>query len=94
MPTTKALYGQTWVDLALQELGDEERLFELADLNDSGITDEIDLAVEVQTPAFALDRKRIVNELRERRPASKPTLGGSNQQGIEYWRIEFEFKVS
>jgi hypothetical protein len=98
MPTIKGLYGQTWIDLTLQELGDEERLFELADLNNAGVTDEIDLAAVLQVPAFSLDKKRIVNELKVWRPASgkKPIPPGGNlhDQGIEYWRIEYEFQAS
>lgn len=95
-PVTRTLYGQTWVDLAMQQLGTEERLFELVDMNDSGITDPISAGTIIQQPALELDKKAIVNVMQSSRPASEKTIspGANIEEGIEYWAIEFDFAVN
>jgi hypothetical protein len=94
--TTKAFDGQTWVDLVLQQLGDEERLFEMCDKNDAGITDDIIPGATIQSPEFEASKKGIVNALKARRPASDLVvqLGEPLPEGIEYWAIELDFEVS
>lgn len=94
MPTTKVLHGQTWIDIALQEVGDEHRLFELCDLNNSGITDDIAAGYVATTPDFESNKKSIVNTLRKVRPASGISIAEELMEGIEYWGIEFDFVVS
>lgn len=96
-PTTvKSLSGQTWVDLVLQQLGDEHRLFELCDMNGAGITDVINAGTIVTSPEAEPDKKRIVNILAGRKPASSfvVTPGEDEPEGIEFWAIEFDFIVS
>lgn len=98
VPVVKAQHGQTWTDLSMQELGDEERVFELADANDAGITEEVEIGVELITPVLAAEKKSIVNVLKVTRPASgalpNPPGGNLLEQGIEFWAIEFDFVVS
>lgn len=96
-PVVKTVDGQTWIDLALQELGDEEGLFELCDLNGAGITDDVVAGTVIETPAHALDKQKVVNLLRVYRPASggNQTPGGNLvEEGVEHWGIEFDFEVS
>jgi len=91
----RSLSGQTWVDLALQQLGDESRLFELCDLNGVGITDELIPGREVLYPDFDFDKKDSVNTLKRIKPASDQSLVEDDHgEGIEFWGIEFDFLVS
>ena len=93
---TKSEYGQTWVDLVLQQLGDEERLFELCDTNTAGITDDVIPGTVIQSPDFDQDKKSIVNVLKVNKPASDKVLapGAIPEEGIEFWGIEFDFVVN
>jgi hypothetical protein len=93
--TIKSLYGQTWVDMAIQQLGDEARLFELCDLNDAGITDELLASTVVSAPEVEPEKKRIVNVLQKFKPAcGKVSPPGEGGEGIEFWAIEYDFVVS
>jgi hypothetical protein len=94
-------YGQTWLDIAMQELGDIERTIELAQLNGRSITDPLEAGEILIVPDFDSAKKRIVQLLRNKanNPASAHTLiavdpdtGGN--EGIEFWAIENEFVVS
>jgi len=92
MQTIKAQPGQTWVDLALQYVGDEERMFELCDLNGFGITDEIEPGVLLQCPDSDPKKRSIVNVLKV---CSSMFFGVGNPapEGIEYEAIELDFIV-
>jgi hypothetical protein len=93
--TVKAIAGQTWVDLAMQQLGDEERIFELCDNNKAGITDEVEAQKVIKFPSLASEKKRIVNILSVIKPSSMfYGTGDLAPDGIEFWAIEFEFLVS
>lgn len=96
--TARSLAGQTWVDLALQQLGDEERLFELCDLNNAGITDQLAAGTVVIATAYEVDKKTTVYALKANKPASSESLTASGgevvEEGIEFWAIEFDFVVS
>lgn len=94
--TLKALAGQTWVDIVLQQLGNEHRLFELCDKNNSGITEDINPGTVIQSPEFEATKKAIVSVLKATLPASDLTVqpGEPEPEGIEFWAIEFEFVVS
>jgi hypothetical protein len=89
-----ALNGQGWIDICLQELGDEARIFELADSNSVGITDPIVAGTMCNCPEVDVAKKRIVSLLRRKKPACDPGNNPNNGQGIEFWAIEFDFKVS
>lgn len=91
----RVVAGQTWVDIVLQELGDELRLFELCDLNDAGITDDLAPSTVVQAPEADASKATVVNTLRARKPASiHYGTGDAQPEGIEFWAIEFDFVVS
>jgi hypothetical protein len=98
MPAIKVEYGQTLVDLALQSCGDESRLFELADLNGIGVTDDLVPGNMMNVPEPETKKQRIANLLRDRKPASGvnpiPPGGELNEEGIEFWALEVDFIVS
>jgi hypothetical protein len=93
-------YGQTWLDIALQELGDMERAMELALLNDRSVTDELQAGEELIVPDFDSEKRSLIQLFRNtaNRPASGDTFSaaepGSSGEGIEFWAIEHDFVVS
>jgi hypothetical protein len=90
----KSLNGQAWIDIALQELGDEGRIFELADKNGVGITDKLVADTVCICPEPESRKKRTVSLLQNKRPASDRDANGEVQEGIEFWAIEYDFVVS
>jgi hypothetical protein len=89
-----SLNGQGWIDICLQELGDEARIFELADKNAVGITDALAPGTVCNCPEADVAKKRTVSLLRRKKPACDPGNNPNNGEGIEFWAIEFDFKVS
>ncbi|OQP45898.1 hypothetical protein A4H97_32165 [Niastella yeongjuensis] len=93
-------YGQTWLDIALQELGDMERAIELALLNDRAITDDLQAGVELMVPDFDSDKRDIVRLFGNsaNKPASGDTFIAASPdsigEGIEFWALENDFVVS
>lgn len=92
--------GQTLIDIAVQELGDATRIFEVAELNGRGITDIITAGEVLKVPVYAVDKKRIVNVFSDpaNKPASDKNQGfvvdeDSGLEGIEIWAIEDDFIV-
>lgn len=95
IPTVMSVAGQTWVDMAMQMLGDEERLFELCDANNAGITD--DLAAETTITSLLIDDEKVaISNLLSRTKPSSLYFGVGNPApgGIEFWAIEIDFEVS
>jgi len=94
--TVRSLYGQAWVDIALQQLGTEERLFELCDLNAVGITETLVANTTIVSPEVDPKLKRVVNLLKEHKPCSIKVNapGAEDEEGIEFWAIEMDFLVS
>jgi len=91
----KIIAGQTWVDLVLQQLGDEERLFELCDANSNGITEDLIPGNEFVTLEAERDKQSVVNTLIKTKPSSLYFgTGNAEPGGIEYWAIEIDFEVS
>ena len=86
-------YGQTWFDIAIQELGDIERTIELAQLNGRSITDVLEAGEELNVPDFDSDQKDIVQLFTNN--ANKPASGESllaadpetGNEGIEFWAL-------
>jgi hypothetical protein len=92
------LPGQTLIDIALQELGDCEQLFELAKMNNISATDDLAAGSLVFVPDYSLDKKELVKLFAN--PMNKPASSRSNitiptgPEGIDYWGIEIDFVVS
>lgn len=96
----KILNGQTLADIAIQETGWLEGLFDLSVTNGISLTEEIaagsnlDVAdTDVNQPAFRLIK------LEEIKPATAfgYVITGEEepgQEGIEFWAIEIDFIVS
>jgi hypothetical protein len=99
MTKVTVAYGQTWLDIAMQELGDIERTIELAQLNGRSITDALEAGEILNVPDFDTSRRSIVQLFRNN--ANKPASGdnmiadtGTVGEGIEFWAIENDFVVS
>lgn len=91
------LPGQTLIDIAVQELGDASRVFELAVLNELGITDELAIGSVLVIPEAAIDKRSLVQMFNERflAPASADVTGDviSRDSGIDYDAIEIDFMI-
>ncbi len=100
MAKVTVTYGQTWADIAMQELGDAERQLELAFINGRSLTDVLQSGEVIEVPAFDLSKKQTVQLFTN--SANKPASGdnfilpGTVQpgEGIEFWAIENDFVVS
>lgn len=68
--TVLAIAGQTWIDLALQQLGDEQKLFDLCDANAAGITDLLTGGETIKSIAVDFSKRRLVNEMQKAKPSS------------------------
>ena len=91
--------GQTLLDLAIQECGSLEGVFQLAVLNGLTITDHLSEGNSLKYPSQAIDR--IVRKAFQDngwKPSSAKTMPGQQlpetKEGIGYWAIEVDFKVS
>lgn len=94
-------YGQTWFDIAMQELGEIERVVELAQLNGRSITDELVSGEVLIVPDFDSEKRDIVQLFTT--SSNKPASGDSSiavdpdtgsNEGIEFWALENDFVVS
>lgn len=95
----KPLPGQALIDIVIQELGDAERLFEVALLNNRGITDQLTTEDSILVPEYALDKKSIVKIFTEpfNKPASQKEYAEGEEpilEGIDYWAVNLDFIVS
>lgn len=95
--TNKILYGQTSLDMAIQELDDVERLFEIAIDNDISITDDLVPGTQLLVGDPDKSVRNIVQLFSD--PANAPAsadeeqLVNSRLEGIGYWKIENDFIV-
>ena len=93
-------YGQTWIDIAMQELGDVERVLELVLLNGRSLTDELKAGEVLSVPDYDPSKRRLIQLFSSsvNKPASGESLTASNDvsigEGIEFWAIENDFIVS
>lgn len=93
--TVTALPGQNWIDLVLQQTGDESKLFDFIDLNSAGITDDVQAGSTYNSMLPEAERLAVVKAITKRKPSSV-FIGIDNPapEGIEYWAIELDFIVS
>jgi hypothetical protein len=82
----KVLQGQTFFDIAIQELGSAEGAFELAVLNGLSVTDDLDPGQELQLPAVV---NRSISEYYANK-GIKPATGFDSAQPTELPRVFFE----
>jgi hypothetical protein len=99
MKEVKIIFGQTVLDIAVQELGDASRAMELAILNGISLTDELSADQVLVVPVAAKDKRSTVqlfsNINKSQAPASADVSGQmmSKDDGIEFWAIEKDFEV-
>ena len=96
MKAVKIMYGQTVVDLAIQELGDAARVYDIAALNDISVTDDLQPGVMLWVPDPESDKGVIVQVFATagNKPASDEGMQYTNLEGIDYWAIERKFVIS
>jgi len=94
MKEVKILFGQTIIDIAMQELGDASRIFEVADLNNISVTSDLVPGSLIAVPNPAPEKSNIVKLFSN--PALKPAsmqTDNEDEDGIEFWAIEDDFIV-
>jgi|SRR4051812_9186621 hypothetical protein len=97
-------YGQTWLDIAMQELGDIERTMELVQLNNRALSNELEAGEVLLVPGFDSKKRSIIQLFRNaaNKPASAYTPVAAEQpdqpdqpdpidEGIGRWAIENDF---
>ena len=77
-------------DLALQACGSISALFDLAMRNGMSITDELTVGAELATPSVV--DKRVHSWYSNN--SIEPATADNQQQGIGYWTIGVNFRVS
>ena len=55
-------YGQTWLDIAMQELGDIERTMELVQLNNRALSNELEAGEVLLVPDFDSKKRSIIQD--------------------------------
>jgi hypothetical protein len=94
----KVLQGQGVIDIAIQECGSLESIFDVALKNGISITDELSVAQEVSIPEKT--DPDIASHYRNRmiRPRTYPSddevASTISEEGIGAWAIEEDFVVS
>jgi hypothetical protein len=91
------LAGQTLIDIAVQELGDASRAFEVARLNAMSVTDDLEVGAVVLIPDVDIDKRSLVQMFTSKflAPASEDITGDiiSKDSGIDYDSIEIDLIV-
>ena len=82
--------GQTLLDVAVQHLGDQTGVFDLAALNRLSITSDIDPGTDLELPDVI--NKRVVKVLQEGGHVPATNYSG-NQSGIGYDDIQGDFTI-
>lgn len=97
---TVVLGNQSLPDIAVQETGSLEGVFELAELAGLSITDELAAGMSLPVPLTPVDRQ-VTDYYDAHRitPATAITSGDTAggeliMEGIEFWGIEYDFIVS
>jgi hypothetical protein len=92
----RVLNGQSLFDLAVQEAGDIEAVFDFAGANAISITDELVVGTVLVVPAMV--NKQVADYYRVNgiNPATalNATDAGLMHEGIDFWFVEFDFIVS
>ncbi len=97
--TVISLNNQSLFDIAAQEFGTIEAIFDLAVVNDLAITDELEVGQVLNLPNYDNSDADVVNwfkEKKEKPTTSNPEIEGQSEikEGIGYWGIGSTFKVS
>jgi hypothetical protein len=92
----KVLNGQSLFDIAIQAAGSVEAAFDIALANGIGITDDLPAGTVLVIPAVLNRRVADYYRANDIKPAT--ALGTQDvefvMEGINYWRLEYDFEVS
>jgi hypothetical protein len=89
----KVLTGQSLFDIALQATGSIETAFEIAKANGLSVTDRPETGTWLNVPAAVV--KRVTEHYRAAGIAPATALSEEDvMEGIEFWYVEYDFKVS
>lgn len=90
--------GQTLIDMALQELGDAGRAFELAELNSISLTDDLEPGATILLPDPDARKLSLVRmfSIKSLAPASADTSNDipEKDSGIDYDAIEIDLIIT
>ena len=96
--TTIILHNQSLLDLAVQHTGAVENTFAIAVTNGLSLTDDLPAGVEIKIPDSANKDSDVLNYYTSKRlqPATAVIMLPEEErlEGIGYWVIQTDFKVS
>ena len=97
--SVKVLHQQSLLDIAIQEYGDLKAVFDIATMNNKSFTDDLKNSEQVIISASVYTDLDIHRFFKRNNliPATALTEAQSqeiNPQGISYWAIGVDFKVS
>lgn len=97
MKSVPVLYGQTIIDIAVQELGDAGRSMEVANLNNRSLSDDLAAGEKLNVPDFDSSKKYLVqlfsNKANAPASADTPDQASIPLTGIDYWALTIDFIV-
>ena len=96
---TTILHHQSLLDLAIQHTGTAENAFDLALQNNRSLTDDLEAGESIEFTAYGIQQnKDILNYYTAKniQPATAVILPPEEErlEGIGYWTISVDFKVS
>ena len=96
--TTIILHNQSLLDIAIQHTGAVENTFALAVANGLSLTDDLPAGAEIKIPDSANKDSDVLNYYSAKRlqPATAVIMLPEEErlEGIGYWAISVDFKVS
>ena len=96
--TTIILHNQSLLDLAVQHTGSVENTFALAVVNGLSLTDDLPAGTEIKLPDSVNKDSDVLNYYTAKRlqPATAVIILSEAErlEGIGYWVIQTDFKVS
>ena len=96
--TTIILHNQSLLDLAVQHTGAVESVFAIAVANGLSLTDDLPAGAEIKIPDSVNKDSDVLNYYSAKRlqPATAVILPPEAErlEGIGYWAISVDFKVS
>jgi hypothetical protein len=92
----QVLNEQSLFDLAVQAAGSVEAVFDIADLNGWGITEELPAGARVEISTVLNRQVAEYYRVNGISPATGITADDAPavQEGVEFWGIEYDFMVS
>jgi hypothetical protein len=95
MSSIIVLYGQSLFDIAVQEYGSIEAVFQLADDNDIyDITAELSPGTELIIDKNMIIDTNVVNYYKNNNITAASELRTEELQGVGYWQIGVDFIIS